>query len=663
MNLRNTILTLLFLSCSLSQIYSQNAELDLLLEMDIERLLETKITSATKFEQKLSEAVATVRVVTANEIKERGYQSLEDVLSDQPGFQFRNIQGFNSYIFQRGIPNQNNLMLVMIDGVLVNELNSGGFYGGSQYLLGNIEQVEIIYGPASALYGTNAVSGVVNLITKKAEDHPGFDISVGMGSYNTALTEARYAMYDEASRTGFNLAARYFTTDKRPLGGAAGDYNWTDEMDNFEKDFAVDLSASHKNLFFGFNLMNKKASRATNYKTTTSDFSDHGTLWNILFSNAQLRWELKKGDFRFMPKAYYRNSTLLPNSIAYADSTSKTAYSRPGNLLGTDLLAVYQFKDNSTLTAGLIMERENLAKDYGMVSFPIDGVSKKAPRPQMKSYHLIGLYAQADVKLLKLFMANVGLRYDHSSYYGDVFTPRLALSYQINRFRTRLLYNEAFRAARPWDFIDGIGNPNLKPEEIQSIEWISTFRIKESTLINLSLYQNNYKNLITIQSLQNDQWYWRNMGKVKTEGLEFELNYVKSKVNAWINYTFNYSVDNKDSRIPEISKHTGNAGFNHLLFKNLNYGFRVNYAGARPNASLSLKPGEDELRYPEIDPFFLVGFNVSYTFYEQFQLKLIADNILNTKYYHTSNRPPDSYVQQGRTVFLQLNFHLTNIDR
>ncbi|MDD4374919.1 MAG: TonB-dependent receptor [Bacteroidales bacterium] len=663
MKLQNIILTFVLICCSLSLAYSQNAELDLLLGMDIERLLETKITTAAKFEQSVSEAVATVRVVTARDIKERGYQSLEDVLRDLPGFQFRNIQGFNSYIFQRGIPNQNNLMLVMIDGVLVNELNSGGFYAGSQYLLGNIEQVEIIYGPASALYGTNAVSGIVNLITKKAEDHPGLDISVGLGSYNTALAEARYAAYDKERQTGFSVAGRYFSTDKRPLGGAAGDNNWSNNIDNFERDFAVDLNASHKNLFLGFNLMNKKASRATNYKTTNSEFSDQGTLWNMLFSNAQIRWELKKENFSFLPKVYYRNSTLLPNSIAYADSITKTSYYRPGSLIGADFMTLLKIRENALITSGLVLERENLAEDFGMFSFPINGESEKAPKPPMKSYNLLGLYAQADVKLLKVFTVNAGLRFDNSSYYGDIFTPRLAFSYQINNFKTSILYNEAFRAPRPWDFTNGIGNPKLKPEEMQSVEWVTTFKIKESTLINLSLYQNNYKNLITIQNLLNDQWLWTNLGKVKTEGFEFEFNYIKSKINAWINYTFNFSVDDNDSRIPEISKQTANGGFNHLLFKNLNYGFRFNYAGARPNASLSLMPGSDEMRYPEIEPFFVLGFNISYTFYEQFQLKLIVDNMLNTRYYHTSNRPPDRYIQQGRTIFLQLNFHLTNTSR
>jgi len=65
----------------------------------------------------------------------------------------------------RGAPSQNNLILVLIDGIQINELNSGGFYGGYQYSLQNVKQIEVVYGPSSALYGTNAISGIINIIT------------------------------------------------------------------------------------------------------------------------------------------------------------------------------------------------------------------------------------------------------------------------------------------------------------------------------------------------------------------------------------------------------------------------------------------------------------------------------------------------------------------
>lgn len=639
---------------------SQNAELDLLLRMDIEHLMNTKITSAAKTEQKLSEASATVRVVTAEEIKERAYLTLEDLLRDQPGFQFRDIQGFNSYAFQRGISNQNNLMLVMIDGVQVNELNSGGFYGGAQYLLGNIQQVEIIYGPSSALYGTNAVSGLINLITKKPSDAQGLDISFGLGSFKSAIGEARFAQYDSASKTGFSLASRYFTTEKRPLGGKQGGYNWTENIENFEQNIAVDLGVQHHDLFFGINLMNKKASRASNYRTFDTDFSDQGTLWNMLFANAQLQWHYESNNFLFNPKAYYRNSTLLPNSVAFADSLTQTAYFRPSSLIGLDVMGKYQLHKNASLILGVIGESENLSDNFGQISYPIQADDPpKAPKPAMNRFELLSFYAQTDFQFLKYFYGIAGLRYDHSSYYGYIVTPRLSIGYKNKKIASSLLYNEAFRAPRPWDFTYGVGNPLLQPEKMRSIEWVNGLQLGQAWMFNATFYVNDYENLLSLKQNGDDNWQWINSGKVQTSGMEFEVKYFGSQFKAWVNYTFNNSVNEQKELIPEISKHIGNAGFHHYLGKAFNYGFRLNYGSSRKNASLYTSTGETTMRYPEIDPYFVVNFSATYAFHEQAECLVAVNNILNTKYYHSSNRPPERYPQAGRNLFLQFNFKLS----
>jgi len=124
---------------------AQDSDLDEWLEMDLSELMNVKVTTATKRSQLVDKVPATVRIITDKEIQERAYYSLEDVLRDLPGFQFRDILGFNSYSFQRGAPSQNNLILVMIDGIQINELNSGGFYGGYQYNLQNIKRIEVVY--------------------------------------------------------------------------------------------------------------------------------------------------------------------------------------------------------------------------------------------------------------------------------------------------------------------------------------------------------------------------------------------------------------------------------------------------------------------------------------------------------------------------------------
>jgi len=143
--------------------YAQEDEIGDLLKLDIENLMDVSVISASKTLQKISEVPATVRVINYETIIDNGYLTLEDALADLPGFQFRNINGFNSYVFMRGAPSQNNLILLLVDGIQINELNSGGFYSGGQFNLSNVDRIEVVYGPASALYGTNAISGIINI--------------------------------------------------------------------------------------------------------------------------------------------------------------------------------------------------------------------------------------------------------------------------------------------------------------------------------------------------------------------------------------------------------------------------------------------------------------------------------------------------------------------
>jgi outer membrane receptor for ferrienterochelin and colicins len=176
-----------------------------ILNMTLADLMNVQVTSASKTLQSIKDVPATVHVITAEQIRDRAYFTLEEALSDLPGFQFRNILGFNSYIFLRGAPSQNNLILLMVDGVQINELNSGGFYAGGQFILSDVEQIEVVYGPASALYGTNAVSGIVNLITKKPDGKTGHIGFLG-GNYKTGMVDFNLKNYQATKDIGFSLS-------------------------------------------------------------------------------------------------------------------------------------------------------------------------------------------------------------------------------------------------------------------------------------------------------------------------------------------------------------------------------------------------------------------------------------------------------------------------
>lgn len=285
----------LFLSIiSISSIaYSQTVPTDSLFSISFDELMNMKVSSGSKIVQRANEVNAKVKIITCDDIQKRGYNTIDEVLQDLPGFQSRNIQSINSYIFGRGIPNQNNLMLLLIDGIQINELNSGGFYGGAQYNLDNVERIEIVYGPASVVYGTNAVSGVVNIITKKPVTSQGLDVHAHTGTFNTKKIQTGYGYYNAQQDVGVRVSAQKKYTEKGNFGGSQGLFNWSDSVYNFENDISVDAKITYKSLTFGTNYLQKQSSVNLYYRTVGTAFKEGESLWNIGFLNSYITYDIK----------------------------------------------------------------------------------------------------------------------------------------------------------------------------------------------------------------------------------------------------------------------------------------------------------------------------------------------------------------------------------
>jgi outer membrane cobalamin receptor len=159
-----------------------------LFDVSLEDLLNVGLVSASKKKQSVNDAPATAHVVTEEQIKMRGYISLDELLEDIPEIEiqrnsnpeFRNIAGF------RGITG-NEKFLILLNGVRITPATGDGYTLGQQYYIGNAQRVEVILGPASALYGVDAFSGIVNIITKSQEtkDYKEKKISALGGMYQT----------------------------------------------------------------------------------------------------------------------------------------------------------------------------------------------------------------------------------------------------------------------------------------------------------------------------------------------------------------------------------------------------------------------------------------------------------------------------------------------
>lgn len=214
---------------------------------DLER---RQTSSVSKRAENIELTPATMSVITAEDIENRGYQDLEALFHDVSGFDISRSMGITySNIYQRGYRSAaaTDRTLLLVDGVEDNELWTNFAWISRQYALSNIKRVEIIHGPASTIYGANAFLGVVNIVTKREFDYfdktydPEKDIynklavnaHVGYGSYNTKYTDisaaARY------NKMFFSLTTRFYQSDEMDLSGY-DDWNYTFNNEDFNDD-------------------------------------------------------------------------------------------------------------------------------------------------------------------------------------------------------------------------------------------------------------------------------------------------------------------------------------------------------------------------------------------------------------------------------------------
>ncbi len=210
----------------------------------------TFVTSVSKKAEDVKLTPGTVLVIHEKDIKERGYTDLEALMSDLPGFDISRTRGITySNIYQRGYRGNNtDRTLFLIDGVEDNELWTNTTFLGTQFPLSNVKQIEIIYGPASTIYGPNAFSGVINVITKdpsisRANKPYSAHVEVGYGTYNTRYLDAYVA--GKINNAALSITLRKYQSDYRDLSKFE-DYNYSpadyDKVD-YAKLLYVDSSA------------------------------------------------------------------------------------------------------------------------------------------------------------------------------------------------------------------------------------------------------------------------------------------------------------------------------------------------------------------------------------------------------------------------------------
>lgn len=266
-------------------------------DLNIEQLMQIEVTSAAKKPQRISQTATAIYVISSEDIRRSGVTSIPEALRMAPGVQVAHIDHNKWAIGIRGLSNMfSDKLLVLMDGrTLYNTLFSGVWWDVQDTLMEDIDRIEIIRGPGATLWGANAVNGVINIITKAAQETQNLLATATLGSEERVISGLRYGgpLGDKGS---YRVYAKYFTQDE--FVDADGDDAW-DDGDMLRCGFRADLTATkHYNLTLQGDFYDGKFGTRTTAPIFTPPYSrtsdeeeevDGGNLlarYNYQFSNS-----------------------------------------------------------------------------------------------------------------------------------------------------------------------------------------------------------------------------------------------------------------------------------------------------------------------------------------------------------------------------------------
>ncbi len=546
---------------------------DEMYEMSVEELLAIEVSIATRFPMASNEAPSIISVVTAVEIRNMGAENIIDILRTVPGFDLTHmIQRDNHQGSVRGMNPKTlkNSVVFLVNG---HRFGAGCYTGGPGFFfdvipIDNIKKIEIIRGPGSALYGSEAFNGVINIITKEGGDASS-RLSAKAGSFNTHAYAGEFSYGKEAFK--FYLFGEYYTTDgsaemvesdfaTRQFGpaGSAAPGRTTESKTYYT--FFTDID--YQNYYFNgyFQQLNTEIPIGLGKALTDEDdidlfymYVDLGASFAIKEKgNLDVRMHYDHSDEVYLQEVLSEETGALmglpPGESLFAKPSRKNAN------LGAEISIDYNIFPGLKAVAGASYESIELFDvvnrgNYNLTGAPleIDGtvyapneffgemldISENGNYAEDRSREIAAVYGQATVDMKELLSlgrhvenmsVTTGVRYDHYSDVQSSITPRLGVVYApTKKLYFKALYGKGFNAP---EFVElhvknnpvALGNPGLKPEKITTIEGLVGYNFSERLKTSATIYHNEARDIVDFKD-----GVTQNIGKTKSYGLELEL--------------------------------------------------------------------------------------------------------------------------------------------
>ncbi|KQV61933.1 hypothetical protein ASE26_08580 [Duganella sp. Root198D2] len=502
---------------------AQDADLTTL---PLEQLMSMEVYSASRFNQKATQAPSNVTILTSADIRAYGWRTLADALRSIRGLYTSNDRSY-SYLGARGFLRSGDLntrFLLQIDGTRINDpvFDQAQLGGEFPLDLELVDRIEFVPGPGSSIYGANAFFGVINVITRRAADLEGPRAMLEAGQAGTRSGSATYGWRDGDAE--LLLSASRGLSDGRDLyfpefQGTAQGLDWERITHLFARaqfgEWSMTLLDGARTKGMATASYGQPFNVPGGQTLDRLRLAEVGYRSQVLPMHGELTGRIFHGDYHY--EGLFVNNE--PFGSINLDQTRARWWGAEASLFlqltATQKLVVgAEYQYNSKLTL------QNYDIEPRIVYLDDVAYGKR-----------LGIYAQDEITLAEGLLLNAGVRYDRESSTGGVFSPRLALIAEVARETTlKAIYGSAFRAPNSYELfygIDGQGgqlaNPNLGRERIRSHELSLVRQLGPNARFTLTVYANQASGLITeVDDEELGLPIFRNVGRNRARGLEME---------------------------------------------------------------------------------------------------------------------------------------------
>jgi vitamin B12 transporter len=588
------------------------------------------VVTANRIESPLKETASSITVITSRDIASSTATSLYDILQTVPGLETYKSGGLGqiSTVLLRG--GNSGQALILVDGVRMNMANDpNGTFDFSSLSLNNVDRIEVLRGPQSTLYGSDAMSGVINIITKQPSGNRLGAFSE-YGAYNTFTSGLHYSSRYDALSYNVNVMRLSNT------GFSSAD----ERYGNFEKDGTKQYEASGQ---IGYAFTPEwKAGISAQYSDAKTDLDRNGG-----YNGDDPTYK-----YKFQQGIYQLSLTNKPASGLY-DVSAHASYTRnirwysydsisvvnsdashsnyDGNRLKYDMQVNYYESAAFVTSAGVEHEIQNAVSNYYSRSVWGDYEST-FPNKDAKT---TGVYAQQKIGFLERLFLTAGIRYDHHSQFGSITTYRVTAAYNIIESGTKLkaTFGTGFKSPSLFNLYDPLyGNIDLKPEK--NIGWDAGFdqNILCGNLVLSTVYfSTDYKDLISSDPIT---YKAINISKALSSGVETALIYRVQGLDVSANYTYLKTHDrgttqaDYDKSLLRRPSNKAALTVNYQLLEKLNINVRTEYVGRRDDKYYA---GYSAVRI-SISDYTIVNLGATYTVLPILKVYGRIENLFDKKY-------------------------------